>query len=57
MDELFDAIRGDSRFDVAFDRAVARDLLDLAPGGLDELCALLTVTEALFPPGRRAASP
>jgi arsenite-transporting ATPase len=51
VDELFDAIRGDSRFDVAFDRAVARDLLDLAPGGLDELCALLTVTEALFPPG------
>jgi arsenite-transporting ATPase len=51
VDELFDAIRGDSRFDVAFDRAVARDLLDLAPGGLDELCALVTVTEALFPPG------
>jgi arsenite-transporting ATPase len=51
VDELFDAIRGDSRFDVAFDRAVARDLLDLAPGGLDELCALLTVTEALFPSG------
>jgi len=54
VDELFDAIRGDSRFDVAFDRAVARDLLDLAPGGLDELCALLTVTEALFPPGAAA---
>jgi arsenite-transporting ATPase len=49
VDDLFDAIRADSRFDVAFDRAVARDLLDLAPGGLDELCALLTVTEALFP--------
>jgi arsenite-transporting ATPase len=54
VDDLFDAIRGDSRFDVAFDRAVARDLLDLAPGGLDELCALLTVTEALFPPGAAA---
>ena len=54
VDELFDAIRGDSRFDVAFDRAVARDLLDLAPGGLDELCALLTVTETLFPPGAAA---
>jgi arsenite-transporting ATPase len=49
VDQLFDAIRGDSRFDVAFDRTVARDLLDLAPGGLDELCALLAVTEALFP--------
>jgi arsenite-transporting ATPase len=54
VDELFDGIRGDSRFDVAFDRAVARDLLDLAPGGLDELCALLTVTETLFPPGAAA---
>jgi arsenite-transporting ATPase len=51
VDDLFDALRGDSRFDVAFDRAVARDLLDLAPGGLDELCALMTVTEALFPAG------
>ena len=56
VDELFDAIRGDSRFDVAFDRAVAQDLLDLAPGGLDELCALLTVTEALFPAGGRSPS-
>jgi arsenite-transporting ATPase len=55
VDELFDAIRGDSRLDVAFDRAVARDLLDLAPGGLDELCALLAVTEALFPPAASAA--
>ena len=55
VDELFDAIRGDSRLDVAFDRTVARDLLDLAPGGLDELCALLAVTEALFPPAAAAA--
>jgi arsenite-transporting ATPase len=54
VDELFDTIRGDSRFDIAFDRAVARDLVDLAPGGLDELCALVTVTEALFPPGADA---
>ena len=54
VDALFDAIRGDSRFDVAFDRAVARDLLDLAPGGVDELCALLTVTETLFPPAGEA---
>ncbi|HEY7141995.1 MAG TPA: ArsA family ATPase [Methylomirabilota bacterium] len=54
VDELFDTLRGDSRLDIAFDRAVARDLLDLAPGGLDELCALLTVTEALFPDGSDA---
>jgi arsenite-transporting ATPase len=56
VDALFDAIRGKSRLDVAFDRAVARDLLDLAPGGLDELCALLAVTEALFPAAAPAAS-
>ena len=55
VDKLFDAIRGDSRFDVAFDRAVVRDLVDLAPGGLDELCGLLIVVETLFPPG--AATP
>jgi arsenite-transporting ATPase len=54
VDELFDGLRGGSRFDVAFDRGVVRDLLDLAPGGLDELCALLTVTETLFPPGGAA---
>ena len=48
---------GTSRLDVAFDRTVARDLLDLAPGGLDELCALPAVTEALFPPGPVGASP
>ncbi len=54
VDKLFDAIRGDSRFDVAFDRAVVRDLVDLAPGGLDELCGLLTVMETLFPPGAAA---
>src|SRR5262249_1947319 len=54
VDELFDAIRGDSRLDVAFDRAVARDLLDLAPGGVDELSALLAVTEILFPPAGAA---
>jgi arsenite-transporting ATPase len=50
VDDLFDAIRGGSRFDAALDRAVVRDLVDLAPTGLDELCALLAITEALFPP-------
>jgi arsenite-transporting ATPase len=56
VDALFDAIRAESRLDVTFDRAVARDLLDLAPGGLDELCALLAVTEALFPAAAPADS-
>jgi arsenite-transporting ATPase len=49
VDELFTALRGSSRFDLAFDRAVVRDLIDLAPPGLDELFGILTVIEALFP--------
>jgi arsenite-transporting ATPase len=38
-----------SGIEPAFDRQLARRLLDLAPPGLDELCMLLAVTEALFP--------
>jgi arsenite-transporting ATPase len=49
VDELFTALRGDSRFELAFDRAVVQDLIDLAPPGLDELFGILTVIEALFP--------
>jgi arsenite-transporting ATPase len=50
VDEMFDALRGGSRFDATFDRAVVRDLLDLTPAGLDELFAMLSITEVLFPP-------
>jgi len=49
VDDLFAALRGGSRFDVAFDRTVVQDLIDLAPPGLDELFGILTVIEALFP--------
>jgi arsenite-transporting ATPase len=56
VDELFDALRGGSRFDATLDRAVVRDLIDLMPAGLDELCALLAITEVLFPPPGRAPS-
>jgi arsenite-transporting ATPase len=49
VDDLFAALRGGSRFEVAFDRAVVQDLIDLAPPGLDELFGILTVIEALFP--------
>jgi arsenite-transporting ATPase len=47
VDALFDRMRGVSRFDASFDRAVVRDLLDLAPPGIDELFAVLAVTDAL----------
>ncbi len=54
VNELFDALQGDSRFDVAYDRAVARGLIDLSPPGLDEIFGVLSVSETLFPSkGRR----
>jgi arsenite-transporting ATPase len=46
-DTLFDAMRGGSALDASFDRAVARELMELAPPGIDELFAVLAVTEAL----------
>jgi arsenite-transporting ATPase len=49
IDELFDSLQGDSRFDAAYDRAVARDLIDLSPPGLDEIFGILSVSNALFP--------
>jgi arsenite-transporting ATPase len=56
VDELFDAVRGDSAFDVAFDRAVVQDLIELAPPGLDELVAVVSVTEAVLG-GEEATAP
>ena len=45
LDELFATVFG--RFDVAFDRAVLEDLLDLAPPGIDEVVALVTLLDDL----------
>jgi arsenite/tail-anchored protein-transporting ATPase len=48
VDELFTTLAGrGGTFDVAFDRAVLRDLFDLAPPGLDELFAVVEVIDAL----------
>jgi len=47
VDELFDAVRGGSSFDVPYDRVVVQDLIDLAPPGMDELFGLFAVIEAL----------
>jgi arsenite-transporting ATPase len=49
VDELFAMLRAGSRFDIAFDRAVLRDLIELAPSGLDELFSVLAVVDALAP--------
>jgi arsenite-transporting ATPase len=47
VDDLFNALTRGSRFDIAFDRTVIAELVDLAPPGLDELFAALAVVEAL----------
>jgi arsenite-transporting ATPase len=54
VDELFDALRGGSRLDPSYDRAVIQDLMDLAPPGIDELFALVAVTDATVAPSRGA---
>ena len=47
VEDVFDAWRGGSSFDPAFDRTVVEDLIDLAPPGIDELFGLLALVEAL----------
>jgi arsenite-transporting ATPase len=49
VDALFDRILRGSRFDVAFDRAVVQDLIELAPPGLDELFGVIALVDALAP--------
>ena len=46
VDAMFDRLMAGA-FDLAHDRAVARDLLALAPPGIDELYALVTLGELL----------
>ena len=52
VDQLFDALRGGSNLDPAYDRAVVQDLIALAPPGIDELFALVAVTDALVGEGK-----
>ncbi len=47
VQDVFDALRGGSSFEPAFDRVVVEDLIDLAPPGIDELFGMLAVIEAL----------
>ena len=48
IEETFESLLRGSRFDVAYDREALRGLMDLAPPGLDELFAVLSIVEALF---------
>jgi arsenite-transporting ATPase len=47
VDRTFDRVRGGGAFDAAHDRSIMRTLIDLAPPGLDELAAVLEITDAL----------
>jgi arsenite/tail-anchored protein-transporting ATPase len=48
VEETFDSLLRGSRFDVAYDREALHGLMDLAPPGLDEVFAVLSVVEALL---------
>ena len=47
IDKVFDRLSSGSAFDAAHDRSVMQGLIDLAPPGLDELAAVLEITDAL----------
>jgi arsenite-transporting ATPase len=48
VEDTFDSLLRGSRFDVAYDRQALHGLMDLAPPGLDELFAILSIVEALL---------
>ncbi len=47
IDRMFDRMAGGGSFDAAHDRSIMKGLIDLAPPGLDELTAVLEITEAI----------
>jgi arsenite-transporting ATPase len=46
-DELFESLAGGSRWEVRFDREAMREMVALAPPGIDEIAALSTVSDLL----------
>jgi arsenite/tail-anchored protein-transporting ATPase len=44
-DELFDTLMGSSRWEVQFDREAMRELVALAPPGIDEIAALAAISD------------
>jgi arsenite-transporting ATPase len=46
-DEMFESLTGGSRFEVQFDREAMRELVSLAPPGIDEIAALSSVSDLL----------
>jgi arsenite-transporting ATPase len=51
IDEMFERLSRGSSLDAGFDRVVMRDLIELAPPGIDELAAVIDVTDALVGSG------
>lgn len=46
-DELFNSLTGNSRWEIQFDREAMRELVALAPPGIDEIAALSAITDLL----------
>jgi arsenite-transporting ATPase len=53
VDRVFDRMSAGGRFDAAHDRSVMQGLIELAPPGLDELAAVLEITDTLDARARR----
>lgn len=47
IDDLFDTLAGGSRWEIKFDREAMRELVALAPPGIDEIAALSAISELL----------
>lgn len=47
IDELFETLTGNSRWEVQFDREAMREMVELAPPGIDEIAALSAVSDLL----------
>ena len=47
IDQLFERLGGGRSFDISHDRSVMHGLIDLAPPGLDELAAVIEITDAV----------
>jgi arsenite-transporting ATPase len=46
-DELFTSLTGGSRWEIQFDREAMRELVSLAPPGIDEIAALATISDLI----------
>lgn len=46
-DKLFDSLTGNSRWEIQFDREAMRELVALAPPGIDEIAALSAISDLL----------